>query len=138
MVKSRDRSLPNTAKDGDQPSRQLLKEMRLRRQADFQRVFQRNACAVNSQLVVNVCENQLAITRLGITVPRKQGNAVLRNRWKRLIREAFRLSQSRLPVGVDIVVRPRRGAVPDYRHIAESLPRLAARATRWLEKIRDD
>ncbi|MFM2092915.1 MAG: ribonuclease protein component, partial [Planctomycetota bacterium] len=51
--------------------------------------------------------------------------AVTRHRWKRLIREAFRLSRTQLPVGFDLVVRPKRGAHADFDRIAKSLPRLA-------------
>jgi ribonuclease P protein component len=42
-----------------------------------------------------------------------------------LIREAFRLSRTQLPVGFDLVVRPKRGAHADFDRIAKSLPRLA-------------
>jgi ribonuclease P protein component len=42
-------------------------------------------------------------TRLGITVTRKIGNAVARNRIKRLVREVFRLHRARLPEGLDLV-----------------------------------
>lgn len=44
--------------------------------------------------------------RLGITVSRRYGNAVARNRFKRLIREAFRLSQHSLPKHVQINIFP--------------------------------
>jgi ribonuclease P protein component len=45
--------------------------------------------------------------RLGITVTRKFGNAVTRNRAKRVVREAFRRSPGLLPVGIDMVVIPK-------------------------------
>ena len=50
-----------------------------------------------------------------------------RNGWKRRIREAFRQHREHLPAGFDFVIRPRRGAVPDYPAIAASLPRLLSR-----------
>ena len=49
-------------------------------------------------------------TRLGITVSRKIGGAVARNRVKRLVREFFRLHYDQLPVSADLVVIARRGA----------------------------
>lgn len=68
------------------------------------------------------------IGRLGVTIPRKTGNAVVRNRWKRLIREAYRRLQHELPAGFDFVVRPRRGAVAEFSRVHRSLRRLAVRA----------
>ncbi len=51
-----------------------------------------------------------APSRLGITVTRKIGGAVQRNRIKRVVREAFRLSPDRLPRGIDLVVIAKPGA----------------------------
>ncbi len=49
-------------------------------------------------------------SRLGVTVTRKVGSAVRRNRVKRLVREAFRLDPALLPAGVDLVVIAKDGA----------------------------
>jgi len=46
----------------------------------------------------------LTASRLGITASRKVGNAVVRNRAKRLVREAFRATQSLWPFGMDLVI----------------------------------
>ena len=66
---------------------------RIRKQADFDRVYNARAYVADDMLVINGSTNELTHSRLGLSVSRKVGNAVARNRWKRLIREAFRLSR---------------------------------------------
>jgi len=61
---------------------------------------------------ITVCgrPNGLAYSRLGLSVPRRIGSSVTRNRVKRRLREAFRLSQHDRPIGYDlvVVVRPHK------------------------------
>ncbi len=116
---------------------------RLTKAEDYRRVYQRKVFATDQVLVVNACPNQLDVPRLGLSVSRKVGNAVLRNRWKRLIREAFRRHRGELPCGIDYVFRPRRGAAADFQAISASLPGLARRVAKRLaaqsrESSRDD
>lgn len=67
-------------------------------------------------------QNRLDITRLGITVSKKIGNAVKRNKVKRLIREFYRTHKSSFPQGYDIVVIANEGAYGlAYRKIKEEL-----------------
>lgn len=101
--------------------------LRLRRQADFDRVYKRRLTAANRMLIVHADANALPHPRLGLSVSRKVGSAVVRNRWKRLIREAFRLTQHELPKGVDLVVRPQAGAEPSLGELRRSLTELAWR-----------
>ena len=70
-------------------------------------------------------------------MPKPQAEAPTdqRNRWKRLIREAFR-TQVVAPVGCDLVVIPRRGARPVARQIRACLPQLVKRAQRKLIRKR--
>lgn len=106
------------------------KVLRLRHDREFSRVYASKVYIADGVLVINACRSADPQTRLGLSVSKKVGNAVTRNRWKRLIREAFRLSQSHLPTGWDLVVRPKRGAIPQFQAITQSLRSLAERLDR--------
>ncbi|MEZ6090953.1 MAG: ribonuclease P protein component [Pirellulaceae bacterium] len=106
------------------------KSLRIKSSEAFGRIIQTGAYATDDTLVVNVLPNDLPYSRLGITIPKRTGNAVLRNRWKRLIREAFRTQKDQFPSGFDFVVRPRRGAVADFKSIQSAIVKLAQRAAK--------
>ena len=101
------------------------KSDRLLNSFEFQRVYESGTHAADDTLVVIVSPNSLAISRLGLAVSRKAGN-----RWKRRIREAFRTTRSDFPIGLDIVVRPRKGGTPNSRLIHQSLSRLINKASK--------
>jgi ribonuclease P protein component len=110
------------------------KSAHVRKSADFDRVYEQDTYAADGVLVINAAANELGVTRLGMSISRKYGPAVVRNRWKRLIREAFRLSYSELPEGLDLVIRPKRGAEPVFEDIAKSLPQLVVKVARRLSQ----
>jgi ribonuclease P protein component len=83
------------------------KSRKLRRRKDFGRVFAARRTVSNDLLIVHIAANHCQTTRLGIVVGRRYGSAVQRNRFKRLVREAFRLGGT-WPDGYDLVVRPRK------------------------------
>ena len=83
----------------------------LRRPADFQSVYRSGAKRLSHGLVVYRLPNSCGHPRLGLSVSRKFGGAVQRNRLKRLIREAVRLNRVSWKIGgADIVVIARKGA----------------------------
>ncbi|MGC1274786.1 MAG: ribonuclease P protein component [Planctomycetaceae bacterium] len=100
------------------PRRRLTKQQKLRRPSEFRRVYEKGRKAGDDHLLVFAMRNEVRVTRLGLSVSKKHGSAVARNRIKRLLREAFRLDQFELPSGFDLVLvpRPKSGAtLADYR-----------------------
>ena len=79
---------------------------RLTHGREFDAVFKARNSARGLRIIVHGLPNGLAWSRLGLSVGRKFGNAVARNRFKRLCREAFRLQQHELPQGWDWVITP--------------------------------
>ncbi len=73
------------------------------RNNDFRRIYQRGKSFVSPLLVVYVQKNRTEAVRIGITTSKKIGNAVRRNRARRVIREAFYALPVSVRPGVDLV-----------------------------------
>ncbi len=116
------------------PDQRFLARYRLCRPADFKRVYARRRSASNGKMTVCCCENELTYSRIGLSVSSRVGVAVVRNRWKRLLREAYRLQRTELPPGVDFVAIPRGGFEPSLEWVSEELVRLARQAAARLKK----
>ena len=81
-------------------------------------------------IVVHICPNDTRFSRLGIVVSRKVGGAVRRNRFKRLVREAFRRAVSELGRSWDVVVVVRPGSPDRFAAIAAEMLEAFARLGR--------
>jgi ribonuclease P protein component len=113
------------------------KNEHLRRPADFRRVYERRRSVSDGWLIVYACENGLPHLRLGLSVSRKVGGAVQRNRLRRLYREAFRLTRQAMPGGLDLILIPRRPEPPALPELMQALPRLVRQLARKLEREAD-
>ncbi|MFD2170643.1 ribonuclease P protein component [Tumebacillus lipolyticus] len=89
----------------------LQKEHRLTDKRDFQRVFHHGQSFANRYLVIYYLKNRNCDTfRVGFSVSKKVGKAVMRNRVKRLLREAFRANREQIVESYDLVVIARPSA----------------------------
>lgn len=106
----------------------MKQDMYLKKNSDFQRVYQRGRSLANRTLVMYVLPTGKEFpSRIGMSVSKKVGNSVIRHRVKRLIRESHRLNRYKIASGFDIVVIARNEAKNrDYRDIEKAFLHLAA------------
>jgi ribonuclease P protein component len=122
-------------------SERFSKDRRVRRRSEFQRVFALSLRTKGRYLTILVAPNDTGMPRLGIVASRKFGDAVRRNRAKRLIREVFRRSDVIERRGMDVVVIPRRelfdAAYADFEtDFRNTLKRCAARLPAPVDAVR--
>jgi ribonuclease P protein component len=99
---------------------------------EFDHVYQQGRRVAGRYVLLHAVPNDLGRPRLGTTVGRRVGGAVVRNRVKRWIRETFRLNKAAFPPEHDVVIQARAGAA-DATH--EALEReILALAARYLER----
>ena len=83
----------------------------------------------NSFLVLYARRNRSATNRVGVTVSKKLGHAVVRNRVRRRLREVYRLNEERFAPGWDIVVVARSRCIKaDFQKLTDAYLSLAAKA----------
>ena len=116
------------------PSQRFRPREHLRSPADFRRVYERRRSASDDWLIVYACENGLPYSRIGLSVSRKVGGAVQRNRFRRLYHEAYRLTRPELAVGLDLVMIPRKNDPPTLEDLKQSLARLVAQVAKRLAR----
>lgn len=104
------------------------KQERLLKKWEFQRVYSENKKYAGSYLIIHILPYQSS-RKAGIIVHRKIGNAVKRNRAKRLIREAYRLNKHLLPNNLHIVItaRPEINGLK-YKNVEEDMLKICKEA----------
>ena len=91
----------------------LKKIEKLRKNKSFQALYRGGKSFANRQLVLYVLPNHRPGRRVGFAAGKKLGGAVTRNRIKRMLREAYRLSQHRLINGIDIIIVGRQTIISE-------------------------
>lgn len=107
----------------------MNRESRLRERDRFEQVRRQGACWTDRLIVLCALPNGLSRSRFGFSVSRRVGNAVVRNRLKRRLREVVRLQRQSIATGWDVVFIARPPiARADYREIERAVERLLRQA----------
>lgn len=107
------------------PSERYPESLRLKRRAEFRRVQTRGRRVHTPHFLIILHPRPDEGQKLGITVTKKVGTAVQRNRVKRLVREVFRQNRECFPIGADVVVIAKRGAPQlDFATVKDELLRV--------------
>ena len=86
------------------------KKVRLRKRREFSSLKENSIRYAGKWVYIEAKPSENSFIRLGLTVSRHFGNAVCRNRFKRIMREAFRLTTPEIILGLDMNVKPRQMA----------------------------
>ena len=115
----------------------LRRRHRLLKTTEFRAVYAGRARAGDGRLVAYARPNGLDVARLGVSVGKRCGGAVRRNRIKRLLREAFRQAREAFPSGYDVVLVP-VGKQYTFAEVDASVRALVPEAIRRAERRSKD
>ncbi|EPZ46332.1 MULTISPECIES: ribonuclease P protein component [Alicyclobacillus] len=108
----------------------MQSQYRLKENRDFRRVFRRGKSFATPRLVLYYCDNRLSSFRVGFSISKKVGNAVVRNRVKRVLRAGFQSLVPELsdkPIDMVIVCR-KDAAESDYHELMNDVMKLLQKA----------
>lgn len=86
------------------------KNERIKKNSQFRFIYSRGKSYSNDKLVLYIFRNRKNINRIGLSVSKKVGKSVIRNRIKRLIREGYRLNKDMYKRGYDLIFIARVGS----------------------------
>lgn len=100
----------------------MEKKYRLRRNIEFKNVYNHGKNYWNRNLVLYIKKNGLEETRVGYTITKKIGNAVVRNKIRRRMQEIYRLNFSRVKDGYDLIFICKKNTVDlSYKELENSM-----------------
>lgn len=115
----------------------FYKKEHLRKRSLFRKVFEFGRYAATPMLSVHFLPNLEKSRRVGFSAGKKLGGAVVRNRCKRRLRECYRLHQSEVPDGMDMIIVARRAMVDaKWSGIVASFQEAVRRSRIMIEKNR--
>lgn len=107
----------------------------LKKNNEFLKLYKKGRFYAGRHIVLYTLKNRLTINRLGITVSKKFGNSVKRNRIKRLIKENYRSYKNSVKTGYDMVIVARRNTqMPSYPDIKKEMKFLFKKLGIYIEK----
>ncbi|MGM0640229.1 MAG: ribonuclease P protein component [Thermotogota bacterium] len=98
-------------------SQKFEKNERLRLRNDFKKLFDSKGRAVNSYFVLVFRKNDLEYSRIAVSIKKKFGKAVLRNKLRRQIKEIYRTNKQNFPQGYDFLFIPRKALSNIYKNV---------------------
>lgn len=106
----------------------MKSEERLKKRSQFRYIYSKAKSQSNERLVMYKQRNGKSVNRIGISVSKKIGKSVVRNKVKRRIKESYRINRHLLKKGFDIIFVARRGIEKsDYNEIQKSVLNLLGR-----------
>jgi ribonuclease P protein component len=100
----------------------LAEDNRLKKNKDFKQVYKYGKSSANKLLVLYYLKNNSNEIKIGFSVSKKIGNAVIRNKVKRVLREICRNNFNNLNVGYNLIFIARKGIIfADYKAIEKAL-----------------
>ena len=114
----------------------MKRKYRIKKNKDFQTVFKNGKSIANRQFVIYMLQNPVEQEfRIGLSVSKKIGNAVTRNRIKRLIRQVFLEEKHRIKSGKEFIIIARKPAADmGYHEVKNSLDHLFRKAKIYQSK----